>query len=118
MSETPSEVFDEVYIGYLQNIKDVNLSEDDAKAVMQNLSTFSQSRPPKPEPEPTPEPVPTTVWGKTKAGLSKVWDNETTRVLIKAGGTFAGVAVVVYSTVHRDHVLDKQAIMQANQRPS
>lgn len=94
----------------------IDLATKEAETTMKNLKTFSECRPPKPEPEPIPDPVPTTVWGKVKAGASSVWDNETTRVFIKAGGAFAGVAVVVYSTVKRDHVIDRQAIAQANQR--
>jgi len=84
---------------------------------MKNLKLYSECRPPKPEPEPEPAVVPTTRWGKIKAGASCVWDNETTRTLIKAGGAFAGVAVVAYSTIHKDHVMERQALAQANQRP-
>lgn len=96
--------------------ENVDLSSNEATTTMKNLKTFSECRPPKPEPEPDPEPVPTTMWGKLKDGTSKIWDNETTRVLIKTGGAFAGVAVVAYSTIHKDHILERQAIQQANQR--
>jgi hypothetical protein len=50
--------------------------------------------------------------------MGGVWDNETTRVLIKAGGAFAGVALVTWATVRRDHVLTREALSQANQRIS
>lgn len=94
------------------------LDTDGATTVMKNLKLFSECRPPEPEPEPTPAVVPTTRWERFKAGTACVWDNETTRVLIKAGGAFAGVAVVAYSTIHKDHVMERQALAQANQRPS
>lgn len=61
-------------------------------------------------------PEPNTVMGKLKANLNGVWDNETTRVLIKAGGAFAGVALVAWTTIHRDHVITRDALSQANQR--
>lgn len=91
------------------------VSEDFANAA-KNLETFSKCRPPAPDSEPIPEPVPTTRWGKFKVGVSKVWDNETTRVFIKAGGAFAGVAAVAYTTIHKDHVIERNAMSQANQR--
>lgn len=115
---TANESFDYVLAGYIEGIEHLDLGADEAKTIMQNLRTFTECRPPMPEPEPTPEPVPTTVWEKTKAGASAVWDNETTRVLLKAGGAFAGVAVVAYSTIKRDHVIERQAFAQANQRPT
>lgn len=96
-----------------------DLHSDDATKAFKNLETYSKSAPkPPPEPEPIPDPVPTTRWEKFKHGSAKVWDNETTRVFIKAGGAFAGVAIVAYSTIHRDHNLERQAMNQANQRPS
>lgn len=91
-------------------------SEEFATA-SKNLRLFSESRTLMPEPEPTPDPVPTTVWEKVKAGASTVWESETTRVFIKAGGAFGGVGLVVWSTIHRDHVIDRQAMTQANQHP-
>ena len=94
-----------------------DLSSDAAANAMKALKLYSETRPPEPEPEPTPDPVPATRWGRFKAGLSKVWDNETTRVTIKAGGAFAGVGVVAWSTIHRDHVLERNALAQANQQP-
>lgn len=96
----------------------IDLGTEEATTRIKNLKVFSECRPPQlAEPEPTPE-APTTRWGKVKAATSVVWDNETTRVLIKAGGALAGVAVVAYSTIHKDHVLERQAIAQANQRNS
>ena len=98
--------------------EDIDLSSEEATTAMKNLKTFSECRPAAPEPEPTPDPVPTTAWEKFKLGSSRVWDNETTRVFIKAGGAFAGVALVAYSTIHKDHVIERQALAQANQRNS
>lgn len=115
---TPHEFYDVVLQDFLENVKDHDLSTEEATTAMKNLETFSKCRPPTPEPEPIPDPVPTTVWGKVKAGTSRVWDNETTRVFIKAGGAFAGVAVVAYSTIKKDHVIERQALAQANQRNS
>ncbi len=97
---------------------DIDLASDDATTAIKNLKTFSECRPPQPpEPDPIPE-APTTRWGKVKAATAVVWDNETTRVLLKTGGAFAGVVVVAYSTIHKDHVMERQALAQANQRNS
>lgn len=110
-------LYDEVFCNALSEVKTLDLSTDDATAAMQNLKALSECRPPILEPtDSTPEP--TTVLGKMKAGLGRMWDNETTRVLIKAGGAFAGVALVTWTTVHRDHVLTRDALSQANQRIS
>ena len=113
----PNEIYDAKFVELVQSLPSV-LSDEAATTQVKNLETFSKSRPPTPEPEPIPDPVPTTAWGKFKCGLSNVWDNETTRVLIKAGGAFAGVGLVVWSTVHRDHVVERTALQQANQRNS
>lgn len=113
-----SESHDKVMSDFIHEVANFDLADDATEVAMRNLEIFSKSRPPAPEPEPEPTPVPTTRWGKVKAGMSVVWDNETTRVLIKAGGAFAGVAVVAYSTIRRDHIIEKTALQQANQRPS
>lgn len=97
---------------------DIDLSTIEASRAIENLKTFSEIRPLLKQSEAEPPPVPTTRWGKVKAATAVVWDNETTRVLIKAGGTFAGVAVVVYSTIQKDHVLERQAMAQTTQRNS
>jgi hypothetical protein len=97
---------------------DIELGSEDATVKMKNLKIFSECRPPQPVvPDLIPE-APTTRWGKVKVATAKVWDNETTRVLLKTGGAFAGVAVVAYSTIHKDHVMERQALAQANQRIS
>ena len=111
-------LYDEVYCKLLNDVTDYSLSSDEAAATMKNFKVFSECRPPVPEPEPEPTPEPTTVLGKVKAGMDGVWDNETTRVLIKAAGAFAGVVIVTWTTVHRDHVVTREALSQANQRNS
>jgi hypothetical protein len=122
---SPRELYDKKLVELIENVP-TDLETDESTTAMRNLRTFSECRPPQAEPEPEPpaepepEPpaVPTTAWEKTKAGIAAVWNNETTRVLIKAGGTFAGVALVAWSTIHRDHVIERQALAQANQRPN
>jgi hypothetical protein len=114
----PIDLYDEVFQEMLSDVKSRELSENETAAAIKNLRVFSECRPPASAPEPEPTPEPTTFWGKVKAGATGVWDNETTRVLIKAGGAFAGVAVVTWTTIHRDHVIERQAMSQANQRNS
>jgi hypothetical protein len=111
-------LYDEVYRNALTEVKSHDLSTDDATTAVKNLKTLSECRPPTSDPELEPVPEPTTVLGKLKCSMRGVWDNETTRVLIKAGGAFAGVALVTWTTVHRDHVLTREALSQANQRNS
>lgn len=116
MEKTPLEVYEDHLIELIEKSTDfTDIHSDEATAAIKNLKTFSECRPPQPDPDPDPEP--TTFWGQTKCAVARVWDNETTRVLIKAGGAFAGVAAVAYSTIHKDHVLERQALNQANQRP-
>jgi hypothetical protein len=111
-------LFDEVLREALTEVKSHDLSTDDATTAVKNLKTLSECRPPTTSPEPEPTPEPNTVLEKVKAGMWRAWDNETTRVLIKAGGAFAGVALVTWTTVRRDHVLTREALSQANQRNS
>lgn len=91
-----------------------DITTEEAVRASKVLETFSKSRPLDPEPEVLPDPVPTTRWEKIKAGLGAVWDNETSRTIIKAGGAFAGVAYVTHATIKKDHILEKQALAQAN----
>ena len=111
-----NEIYDVHYLGMLRQATSLDPESDEATVALKNLETLSKCRPPKP---PEPEPVacePQTMWQKVEAKLGRVWDNETTRTVIKAGGTFAGVALVVWSTVHKDKVIERQALAQANQR--
>lgn len=114
----PNEVYDESLVSLIKEAASHELHTDAATTAMKNLETFSKVRPPTPEPEPIPDPVPETAWGRFACGASRVLDNETTRTIIKAAGAFGGVALVTYSTIKRDHVVERQALQQANQRPS
>lgn len=94
----------------------IDLKTEEATTVMKNLKLFSDCRPPaEPVPEPIPE-APTTRWGRFKCGIARVWDNETTRVLIKASGPIIATGTVIYATIQKDHVIERQALAQANQR--
>lgn len=116
MSNLVSE-FDDVFSKALSSIPD-DLTDDSATQAVKNLKVLSECRPQaEPEPEATPDP-PTTVMGKLRVGTARVWDNETTRVFIKAGGAFAGIALVAWTTIHRDHVIQRDAMSLASQRNS
>lgn len=104
----------EAYCDVLARASKYELSSTEATTAMKNLKILSECTPPETEPEPKPEP--TTVLAKVQATVSDVWNNETTRVFIKAGGAFAGVALVTWATVRRDHVMTRDALSQANQR--
>lgn len=110
MSDLVSE-FDKVYSEALAQIQPEALYDEEAADFLRNLRLLSECRPPvTAEPE---APTPTTGAGKLRAAVAGVWDNETTRVFIKAGGAFAGIALVVWSTVHRDHVIQREAMSLA-----
>lgn len=114
----PVNLYDEVYCDALSEATGFDLSTNEATTAMKNLKTLSECRPSISELEPEPTPEPTTVLGKLRFNMREMWDNETTRVFIKAGGAFAGVALVTWTTVHRDHVVTREALSQANQRNS
>lgn len=114
----PHERFDDQLTKFVGEVANFDLASDEATTAMKNLKLFSECRPPKPEPELIPDPVPVTKWEKFKAGAAKVLDNETTRTFVKAAGALGGVIVVTYATIHKDHVIERQAIAQANQRSS
>lgn len=117
MSDTVN-LYDDAYREALLNVNKLDIESNEATTAMKNLKTLSECRPPTPDPAQEPTPEPTTILGKLKNSLGGVWDNETTRVFIKASGAFAGVALVTWTTVHRDHVLTREALSQANQRNS
>jgi len=109
---------DEIRLEELSNLKQIDFASEDAAIAIKNIRELSTILPP-PAPEPAAVPErPTTVWEQLKAGVAGVWDNETTRVLIKAGGAFAGVALVAWTTIHRDHVIQREAMSLATQRNS
>jgi hypothetical protein len=96
----------------------IDIASDDFTKATKNLAEFSKVLTLLPEPESEPIPVPVTRWERFQAGTAAVWDNETTRVALKAGGALAGVALVVYTSIYKDHVMERQALAQANQRNS
>lgn len=106
--------FDEKFLKKVDELCDLDFTEDATTVAMKNLKLLSESRPPADE-EVISDVVPTTFWGRFSHRAARVWDNETTRVFIKTGGAFAGVGVVAYSTIHKDHVMERQALAQANQ---
>lgn len=112
MSESP-QLFEAKFNNLLAKLPD-DLTDESAQNAMKAFETFSKTRPPEPEPEILPDPVPTTRLGKIRAGLSTALDNETTRTVIKAAGAFAGVAYVTHATIKKDHILERQALAQAN----
>ncbi len=110
---SPRQTYDEHLTELIHQAARFDLASEGATTAMQNLEKFSKCAPaPDPEPEPTPEPL--TRWGRVRASVACALDNETTRTFIKAGGAFAGVGLVVWSTIHRDGVLDRQSLDQAN----
>lgn len=112
------ELLQDKFKSLVEQIDPHDLETEDATRAINNLKKFSEIEPPKsPEPEPIPEPVPTTFRGKLACTANRVYESETTRSLIKAGGAFAGVVAVVWATVHRDTVLQREALNQANQKP-
>lgn len=115
---SPSDAYDRRLTELIDETASHAVDSKEFLEASKNLDAFSKIRPHLPVPEAEPIlVVPQTKWGKLKAGLGAALDNETTRTFVKAGGAFAGVALVVWSTVHRDHVMEKQAMQQANQRP-
>lgn len=111
-------LYDDAYREALLKVNNLDIDTDDATTAMRNLKTLSECRPPTPDPESEPKPEPKNVLDKLRYSMGGVWDNETTRVFIKAGGAFAGVALVTWATVRRDHIITKEALSQANQRIS
>lgn len=111
MTDTAQQL-NETLLDLVERASQHDIASDDATTAWKNVETMSNILPPPPEPT-TPEP--TTVWGKVKSGAGRVWDNDTTRVFLKSGFAFAGVIGVAYTTIHKDHVVERQALAQANQ---
>lgn len=108
MTDT-SELYDQKYRSILAKLPD-DLTSEESVTAMKAFETFTKSAPQQPEPEILPDPVPTTRWGKIRAGIAAAWDNETTRTVIKVAGPLAGVGVVTYASVNRDHVLERSSL--------
>ena len=108
-----SDILDAKIQKLIESVPD-NIADTTPEA-MKALETISKVHTElKPEPEILPDPVPTTRLGKIRAGVSTALDNETTRTVIKAAGAFAGVAYVTHATIKKDHILERQALAQAN----
>lgn len=90
----------------------LDIQSNEATTAWQNVKIVNDLIPEQTDPT---DPEPTTFMGKVARTASKVWDNDTTRVLLKSGFAFAGVAGVAYTTIHKDHVVERQALAQANQ---
>lgn len=97
---------------------DTSIDSDQRAFEMKQLRQLSEVKVPPALPEPAPAPVPPTRREKALARAAKILDNETTRTFIKAAGAFGGVGLVTWSTIRRDHRLEREALNQANQRPS
>jgi hypothetical protein len=108
-------LYDETLQQMYRDSANFDLGSEEGNKAMKSIQIFTQSRPSLPETDPTPQ-SPNTRWGKVKHRAASILDNETTRTVIKAGASFAGVAAVAYATIHKDHVLERQALAQANQR--
>lgn len=111
--------FDDTVTNLVDRLARRDLSDDTIMKEITALGKFAELRRvvvTVPEPAPTLAPIPESAWCRVKAGAARIWDNETTRVAIKAGGALTGVIVVAWSTIHKDGVLEKQALAQANTR--
>lgn len=109
----PSEAFETKFAELIEEAASHEIHTEDATVAIKNLETFSKCRP---EAAEVPEEVPTDKWGRIKYHAAKAWDNETTRVSIKAAGALAGTLAVVAATIRRDHVLERDALNQSNQK--
>lgn len=116
----PLEVYDARLMQLIDEVASHDIHTKEFEQASKNLETYLRSRQLLPKPPPEPEPIcePQTRWERWGTRLAAFWDNETTRVLIKSGGALGGVILVVASTVKRDHVVQREALQQANQRPS
>lgn len=113
--DNPHALHNEVYAVLAARVRDGDPSDPATMAAAKILKTFSESTIP-PTANPT-HTTPITRWQKIRANVGGVIDNETTRTIIKALGAFGGVAYVTHATIKRDHVLERTALAQANQRP-
>lgn len=107
-----TELINETLMDLVHKAADIDIASVEATTAWQNIKTVSDLLPEQAE---STEPEPTTFLGKVGRSFAKAWDNDTTRVLLKSGFAFAGVAGVAYTTIHKDHVVERQALAQANQ---
>jgi hypothetical protein len=118
MDTTPTDAFNELFIEAVADLKNRELDAESTTTAINNFVNLSKAQPTPPEPVVDPNPVPETRWGRVKLGVRNAWDNETTRTVIKAGGSLLGVVVVANATIKKDHVLERQALDQAHQPPA
>lgn len=114
--DDPQTFYNESFEDYTRRVMNLDPASTDATTAIKNLKLFSEVTVPG-RPKPLPDPEPTTFWGKAKKNVAKVLDNETTRVAMKSIAYVAGVGTVTYATIRKDHVLERQALDQARQRP-
>lgn len=114
---TPEEEYANLYKDQALKVAKLDPKEDTTLAAAKTLQVIANAHPYRYPTEPAPEPVPTTFGGKFKKGAVAVYESETTRAIVKAGGALAGVVAVIYATIHKDHVLERQSVQQANQKP-
>lgn len=116
MTDTPHSFLDDKLVLAIDEVSTFDLDDPDTKIAMENLLILCKSRSALNEGGPAHN-VPETFLARAAFRVARIWDNETTRVFLKAGGALAGVGVVAYSTIHKDHVMERQALAQANQKP-
>lgn len=120
MTTDPHQLLHDNFVDLVERTSNMDPASSEATTAIKNLEAFSKLKPPAAAPAPAPIPVPPpepTKWDRFKRGTAAVWDNETTRVAIKGVASLAGVGAVVWTTIHKDHVIERNAINQANQRP-
>ena len=110
----PQEFFAETFEDLTRRVANEDITGDSFTTAAKNLKLFSEISAPTPTQH---KAEPTTRLGKLKASVGRFWESPTTQALIKAGGAFGGVYYVTRQTVKRDHVIERQALDQARQRP-
>jgi DNA-binding transcriptional regulator PaaX len=108
MEKQPYELHDEASAKMIEQIMNADLTTEEGAALVKNFRTFTESQPHRPDPALDPDPVPTTWYGKTARKVGCALETETARTLIKAGAHLGGVALLVFATIKRDHVLERQ----------
>jgi hypothetical protein len=114
--DDPQTFHNETYEDLATRVMNLDPASAEFTTAVKNLKLFSEVTVPG-RPKPSSPPEPTTLWEKTKKNVVRALDNETTRVLIKGLSSVAGVGIVAYATIRKDHVLERQALDQARQRP-
>lgn len=114
---SPLESFNEKYNDLVMDIDPAAFGSELETQKVKDLKLFSESLPAHLAPEPEPEPVPTTKLGQFWCGFKRAAASENFGIFIKSGFAALAVGGVTYATVKNDHVLEKQALAQANQTP-